>query len=74
MDAGDTGEEYSGGIDWDSEGNEIRTDLFTVEVMSARGDTWIWNNIVLDDAMGVYESLGEPDTFYRLGAQRQKET
>ena len=44
--------------------------LFTVEVMSAHGETWIWSDVPVDEAMEVYEMLGEPSTFYRLGNER----
>ena len=52
------------------EESKIRTDVYTVEVMSAHGETWIWSDVALDDAMEVYEMLGEPSTFYRLGNER----
>jgi hypothetical protein len=69
-----------GGIDWvpgpgpDDKDRVIKTDLFTVEVMSAWGDTWIWNDIPVDDVMEVYEALGDPSAFYRLGQQPEEET
>lgn len=58
------------GIGFDSDGREFRTDVFTVEIMSAWGDTWVWNDVATDDVMGVYESLGDPAVFYRLGDER----
>jgi hypothetical protein len=50
--------------DWDAK--------FTVEMMSARGDTWIWTDLAVDEAMDVYEMLGDPDVFRKLGDKPPK--
>lgn len=41
--------------------------VFTIELMASTGESWVWGDLEVDEAMDVYEMLGEADTFRRLG-------
>jgi hypothetical protein len=42
-------------------------DLVTVEMMSAWGDTWVWNDVDPTVSQEVFKMLGEPDVLSRIG-------
>jgi hypothetical protein len=51
----------------DVPGVDERTDQFTVDMMSAWGDQWIWSDVESVVAQEVYKMLGQPDVFTKVG-------